>query len=1087
MSRKLGYLLVFVCLLMSFGLFNFAREYTFLRADYEFRRITDDSIEAVENRINSYTQVLTGVAAYLGVEGNVSRQEFEEYIASLSLPIRYSGMLGIGFIEEIGRDQSSMLEARLGWEYGRDIAIHPQSDAATQFVVVRMAPTEGNETVIGLDTGFEEGRRHALETSRAIRGSILTPRLLLVQDETQQAGFLLTQPVFTRNPDAVDPVIDGDEFRGWVVAPFIGPKVLSKLTGAEGTSYEVAIYDAQGPSPDALIHYSSDDGASIVGSTAPTGTFTSTYQLNLHGRTWHIAYASTPGFDKAFSSYLPHLALLLGLTFSALLALALKYISLRSRALAEVAENRARLLDAQEDENRALLENAVSAILILDSTGRIIFSNQAAAAVFKAPVGSMIGKGFDDYVSLKPGKKDFDRHNAEGICAEGRRLLLDVETNSWSTADGAERITAIIRDVTEQIRAEREIQEMRRRYDLALDGAEIGVFDIDLTTGKSVVSDTWHKIMGTSDVAEVFDHQRHFMERVHPDDLAELLEADRKCIAGEERRSCAEYRIRFGDTWRWMYSDAVAVERSKSGKALRLVGTQADVTELRHSRNALQVSEERFRMVLREAPVGMALMDEHGHFTGVNDALVRLCGYSEETLQDGMRLGDLMHPDDLDAMTKDVRNLIAHNGAKTHAGQYRFIRRNGEECWGLVSVTWTRDENLDSNVFIAQIVDITDQKKLEQIKSEFVATVSHELRTPLTSIKGALGLLGASSGDGMPEAATRLLEIARVNADRLTVIVNDILDLEKISSGEVVFQYENVSLNDVVQASLNEMQPFAAEHKNTLDLTASDDDIVVKIDGSRTKQVLANLISNACKYSDPETAVSVRIERLGEDAIVFVQNIGPGIPESFQSKIFDAFTQADGSDTRSKGGTGLGLNITRQIVARQGGKIGFQSNPGGLTVFWFTCPLIEVDAVLPRDETPADQIANQSELRLMHLEDDKDFAEVIRAGFGPRVSIEHACSIAEAREMLRGDPFDVVLIDWSLLDGNAEVLVAQIKEHQPQAKIVTLSAQSNTKYSDDVCLAMIKSRVEIDAVVTNVWAALGLTPPARTTASRAGP
>ena len=320
----------------------------------------------------------------------------------------------------------------------------------------------------------------------------------------------------------------------------------------------------------------------------------------------------------------------------------------------------------------------------------------------------------------------------------------------------------------------------------------------------------------------------------------------------------------------------------------------------------------------------------------------------------------------------------------------------------------------------------------------------------------------------MTAGAQRLLEIARVNADRLTAIVNDILDLEKISSGEVVFESENVCLNDLVTASVNEMGPFAQQHNNTLETVDAGNDMVVRIDAGRTRQVLANLISNACKYSDPDTPVTVRYERLGEQAIVFVQNFGPGVPESFRSQIFDAFTQADGSDTRSKGGTGLGLNITRQIVARQGGRVGFESKKDAVTVFWFTCPLVKVDALVPRRQKAKVQRPYTERLRILHVEDDHDFADVIKAGFGPTIDFVHAESISQARPLIELSHWDVVLVDWTLPDGNACELLAAVAEHQPQAKVVGLSAHTAPFEDARVVLNMTKSQVEIDVIVKQV-------------------
>lgn len=225
------------------------------------------------------------------------------------------------------------------------------------------------------------------------------------------------------------------------------------------------------------------------------------------------------------------------------------------------------------------------------------------------------------------------------------------------------------------------------------------------------------------------------------------------------------------------------------------------------------------------------------------------------------------------------------------------------------------------------------------LKDEFVSTVSHELRTPLTSIKGALGMLSHSKDSNLTISQERLIEIAGSNADRLTDIVNDILDLQGISSGQIALSLDELKLADVIETTVREMAPFALTHDNTLCVDLPDKTVSIFGDFGRTKQVLVNLISNACKFSNKNSEVLVKAERLGTMAIIYVQNTGPGVPEKFAPLVFKAFSQADSSDTREKGGTGLGLNISRQIVLRHGGQIGYESRPDGITVFWFTMPL----------------------------------------------------------------------------------------------------------------------------------------------------
>jgi PAS domain S-box-containing protein len=517
-----------------------------------------------------------------------------------------------------------------------------------------------------------------------------------------------------------------------------------------------------------------------------------------------------------------------------------------------------------------------------------------------------------------------------------------------------------------------------------------------------------------------------------------------------------------------MRSDAVVVERAKDGTALRLIGTQQEITDERHARNALEASESQFRQVVSAAPIGMALMDSNGKFAAVNDAFCELCGTSEEIVISQKTMSDLMPPQDIKDIVRRVDKMLKDNIDSTYEGEHRLLRSDGTARECRFHVSWTYNRNTDSNLFIAQIIDISEQKRVDRIKDEFVSTVSHELRTPLTSIKGALGLIKATADDSLSASINRLIEIANSNAERLTTIVNDILDLEKISSGDVAFDIQRVNLNTLIADALVDLTPFALQHDNTLVAEVAELDIFVDADASRLRQVLANLISNACKYSSSNTEINVLAERIDDLAIVYVQNLGPGVPKAFRARIFEAFSQADASDTRARGGTGLGLNISRQIIKRHNGKIGFESVPDGVTVFWFTCPLSTApDARAEQTSTPSSS-QPASRKTILHVENDRDFAEIVASELFKDARVIHAASIAGARAEIARAKFDIVLLDWLLPDGDGAVLIDEVLSKVPDTRIVSLSADSDRKADPRVAANLIKSRTDLSTIARSV-------------------
>lgn len=227
---------------------------------------------------------------------------------------------------------------------------------------------------------------------------------------------------------------------------------------------------------------------------------------------------------------------------------------------------------------------------------------------------------------------------------------------------------------------------------------------------------------------------------------------------------------------------------------------------------------------------------------------------------------------------------------------------------------------------------------VDKLKSEFVSTVSHELRTPLTSISGAIKLVLARMSNNIPEKGLGLLEMANRNSERLTLLINDILDLEKLTSGELEFNYQQVDLVELAKNAMESNNGFALKHKVSLCLKKTLDSAQVKADGDRLLQVFANLLSNAIKYSPPGEEVWIEITENNGVYRVTVKDFGSGIPGEFKSRIFQRFAQADSSDTREKGGTGLGLNISKTIIECHNGTIGFDSEKSMGAEFYFDLP-----------------------------------------------------------------------------------------------------------------------------------------------------
>ncbi len=242
--------------------------------------------------------------------------------------------------------------------------------------------------------------------------------------------------------------------------------------------------------------------------------------------------------------------------------------------------------------------------------------------------------------------------------------------------------------------------------------------------------------------------------------------------------------------------------------------------------------------------------------------------------------------------------------------------------------------------FILIVRDVTEQRRVEKLKTQFVSTVSHELRTPLTAIRGGLGLMVGGATGELPAAAAKLGQIALNNAERLARLINDLLDMQKIEANMMDFNYQIVPVSQLLAEVIESNQAFAQKLGVNLAMENQVEHSLVRVDVDRFAQVLANLMSNACKYSPKGESVLLRAS-LDQNHWIRIEVLdrGPGIPPEFSERIFQKFSQADASDTRAKDGTGLGLAIAKEMVEKMDGRIGFQSNPLGGTIFFVEFPL----------------------------------------------------------------------------------------------------------------------------------------------------
>ena len=491
----------------------------------------------------------------------------------------------------------------------------------------------------------------------------------------------------------------------------------------------------------------------------------------------------------------------------------------------------------------------------------------------------------------------------------------------------------------------------------------------------------------------------------------------------------------------------------------KFTGMVRDVTERKRAEEELRNTMGLQHAILESASHAIISTTLDGTITSFNPAAEKMLGYKADELV-GKETPAIFHlPEEVVARAKKVSDELgraiepgfevfvakSRSGA-TDENEWTYVCKDGRHVPVLLSVTAQRDEKNNITGFLGIASDISERKKIDRLKNEFVSTVSHELRTPLTSIRGSLGLVAGGVAGDISAQAKGLIDIAYKNSERLVRLINDILDVEKIESGNMEMNLKQHELMSLINQSIEANRAYGESYGVSFRVTESLPGIQVNVDHDRLMQVMANLLSNAAKFSPADGEVEIAVRKWKHGVRVMVSDKGTGIPEAFHDRIFQKFSQADSSDTRQKGGTGLGLSISRAIIEKLGGEIGFESSAETGTVFYIDLPLAsEEKTLLPHDaktqkKTPAKQ------QKVLICEDDRDIALLLammleQGGFASDI----AYTAQQAKSLLMKNAYDAMTLDIGLPDQDGISLLRELRGQTETAglPIVVVSAQAN--------------------------------------------
>ncbi|MAF86683.1 MAG: hybrid sensor histidine kinase/response regulator [Pseudomonas sp.] len=474
-----------------------------------------------------------------------------------------------------------------------------------------------------------------------------------------------------------------------------------------------------------------------------------------------------------------------------------------------------------------------------------------------------------------------------------------------------------------------------------------------------------------------------------------------------------------------------------SSLALRHSRAQALANEMtrhiRQSKHDLRLSEERLSLALKGSNDGLWDLDLEAGSMFASPRAWEMLGYRPNELTCDLKLWErLTVAEDLAQQKARLAQTMLSN-VDHFTTELRLQHKHGHVVPVLLRGHIQRDPQGMAQRISGTLMDLTERKRVEQMKNDFVSTVSHELRTPLTSISGALGLIVGGALGAAPPAMQQMLEIAYRNSLRLGHLINDLLDMEKIAAGKMSFELREHSLGDLLEESLASNQALCEQHGVRCTLEHPTD-VLVWVDGLRLQQVLGNFLSNAVKFTPDGGEIRLHSSLRGTKVRISVTDQGPGIPEAFRSRVFEKFAQADASDSRQKSGTGLGLAITKELIERMGGTVGFDCVPGQGTTFW---------CELPIQIPPAESDCRDGQPRILVVEDEPDTGRLLHmmlreGGYG----VERVQSLHQAREKLAASHYEAMTLDLHLPDGSGMQLIDELRD-QPAMQdlpIVVISA-----------------------------------------------
>lgn len=868
-----------LCLGLTAAVWGILRLQAHTEAQNHFDWLADQWVDAVQSRLQVHEQILLGAAGLFDASVAVDRAEWRAYVSRLQLNRNYPGILGVGFARYLRADQLASQEQAIHNEGFAGYAVKPPGARAQYAAVELIEPFAGrNLAAFGYDMLSEQTRAVALLRAAETGNTAMSGKVTLVQEINGkvQAGFLINVPVYRQGVPLNTSAERWAALTGFVYSPYRMGDLMHETMAEFANQLGFEVYDGSSESGEALM-YASDDFLALHHASEKS-RFHEIRSIEAFGHRWRVRLHSHAGSNGHQNVLLEGGFVSLGVLISGLLFFLVRLYRYRR----DEAEGRADTVLQRQHELLQVM-NRVQSGFILDKD---------IAAVFNELLSDLLTLTGSEYGFMGEIHHDADQQPF---------LKTHAITNiAWNDATR--------RFYDENIGKGLEFRNLKTLFGAAI------------TSGKPVIANH-----------PATDARRGGLPEGHP---------RMDCFLGAPINLGGKMLGLLGLSNRSGGYDQALIDYLQP-----LLATIAHMIQAlgldRDRKQAQQTLEENARhahAVLDNIIDGIITVDERGLVKSFNPAAERMFAWSQAQVVGqhfSLLLPEYNRKNNEDYWVSDVAS--PDRRVFGVGREIEGLRSNGEVFAMELSISEISGDGLRQFVGVAR--DITERKRNEKMKSEFVSTVSHELRTPLTSINGVLGLLRGGVFGELPAPVNAQLDIAQRNGIRLSSLINDLLDMEKIAAGKLELDLQVQALPPLLEQAVMGNSGYAEKCGVSFRLV----DVAsawVRVDAFRFRQVMDNLLSNAAKFSPPGGDVVVSAQVLGNTTRLSVTDKGCGIPEAYRQRVFEKFSQADGSDTRQKGGTGLGLAISRELVERMGGTIGFTSVEKEGTTFWCDFPSV---------------------------------------------------------------------------------------------------------------------------------------------------